>query len=50
MIATKKKKVITNGDTTFYQFDNKLGFWGVPNLEREVCFHNETGDTGSGKT
>ncbi len=38
MIATKKKKVITNGDTTFYQFDDKLGFWGVPHLEREVCF------------
>jgi hypothetical protein len=38
MIAAKKNKVITNGDTTFYQFDSKLGFWGVPNLEREVCF------------
>ncbi len=38
MIETRKKKVITNGDTTFYQFDDKMGFWGVPNLEREVCF------------
>lgn len=38
MITSKKKKVITNGDTTFYQFDNQMGFWGVPNLEKEVCF------------
>lgn len=38
MIASKKKKVITNGDTTFYQFDSQMGFWGVPNFEREVCF------------
>lgn len=38
MFAKRKKKVIANGDTTFYQFDNQLGFWGVPDLESVVCF------------
>jgi hypothetical protein len=38
MFGSRNKNVITNGDTTFYQFDHKMGFWGVPNLEKEVCF------------
>lgn len=38
MVDTKKKKVIANGDTTFYQYDQQMGFWGVPNLERQVSF------------
>jgi hypothetical protein len=25
-------------DTTFYQFDPQLGFWGIPNIERDVTF------------
>ena len=29
-------KTLTTGDTTFYQFDPLLGFWGVPNIEREI--------------
>ena len=37
-MSTKKKKVMTNGDTTFYQFDAQMGFWGVPNMEKEVSF------------
>lgn len=32
------KKVISNGDTTFYQFDSQIGFWGVPNIEKNVIF------------
>ena len=56
--ATEKKpnaKVLERGDTTFYQFDSKMGFWGVPNMERQVGFeqrrnvmvtvrHNEHGN------
>lgn len=38
MTSKKNKKVMTNGDTTFYQFDSQMGFWGVPNMEREVGF------------
>lgn len=37
-MSTKKKKVMTNGDTTFYQFDAQMGFWGVPNMEKKVSF------------
>ena len=37
-MSIKKKKVMTNGDTTFYQFDAQMGFWGVPNMEKEVSF------------
>lgn len=37
-MSTKKKKVITNGDTTFYQFDAQMGFWGIPNMEKVVSF------------
>ena len=37
---SKKKKIqLTAGDTAFYRFDAKLGFWGVPNFEREVTYN-----------
>lgn len=36
---TKKAKIqLTAGDVAFYQFDAQLGFWGVPNIEREVTY------------
>jgi hypothetical protein len=38
MTDAKKKKMLTAGDTTFYQFDAQMGFWGIPNLEREVSY------------
>jgi hypothetical protein len=38
MSAIKKVQKITNGDTVFYQFDPQMGFWGIPGIEREVCF------------
>ncbi len=38
MTDGKKKKSLTAGDTTFYQFDAQMGFWGVPNLKHEVCY------------
>lgn len=56
-MSSNKKKVMTNGDTTFYQFDAQMGFWGVPNLVKEVSFqqcpevsimvkHNSDGNRG----
>ena len=38
MSIKKNNKVVTNGDTTFYQFDAQMGFWGAPKMEREVSF------------
>lgn len=38
MSETKKIQKIANGDTVFYQFDPEMGFWGVPGIDREVCF------------
>jgi len=37
-MAKKSKIQLTTGDTAFYRFDAQLGFWGVPNLEREVTY------------
>lgn len=38
-MSKKPELQLTAGDTTFYRFDAKLGFWGVPNLEREVTYN-----------
>lgn len=38
MTAGKATKRLADGDTTFYQFDAQMGFWGAPNLKREVCY------------
>jgi len=38
MSIRNKKKILVNGDTTFYQFDPQMGFWGVPGIEKEVSF------------
>ena len=38
MTVGKATTRLTNGDTTFYRFDARMGFWGVPNLEREVSY------------
>lgn len=38
MTHTRQAQKITNGDTVFYQFDPQVGFWGVPNMQREVYF------------
>lgn len=29
---------MANEGAAFYNFDAEMGFWGVPNLEREICF------------
>jgi hypothetical protein len=33
-----KKLTLRSGDTAFYQYDSLLGFWGIPNIERDVLF------------
>lgn len=38
MNSKNKKKVMTDGDTTFYRFDSKMGFWGENYIERNVRF------------
>lgn len=38
MTVGKAIKRMTDGDTTFYRFDAQIGFWGRPNIEREVCY------------
>ena len=40
MRSRSKKIVITTQDKTFYRFDRITGFWGKPNIEREVFFKN----------
>ena len=37
MLLKKEKNVVTN-NATFYQFDSQMGFWGCPNIERDVKF------------
>lgn len=55
LIPPKHYAIKGDTDTTFYQFHPTLGFWGVPNMERMVCFpqrrdtyltisHNEHGN------
>lgn len=38
MKVGKAVKRLTTGDTTFYQFDRQMGFWGVPSLEMDVSY------------
>lgn len=38
MTATKTPKRLAAGDTTFYQFDPKMGFWGIPLLEHYITY------------
>lgn len=33
-----KQLTIRSGDVVFYQYHPILGFWGVPDIERDVCF------------
>lgn len=33
-----KKLTLRAGEAAFYQYDPKIGFWGIPNIERDVCF------------
>ena len=39
-MSSKKKKprLMRDGDTSFYQFDNITGFWGIPNLELKINY------------
>ena len=38
MNANISTHTLKTGDTTFYQFNAQLGFWGVPNLKHNVFF------------
>jgi hypothetical protein len=38
MTTDKAIKCLADGDTTFYRFDAQMGFWGVPNLEYNICY------------
>lgn len=38
MTAGKGTRLVTNGNSPFYHFDAQMGFWGIPNIEREVRF------------
>lgn len=38
MTTIKKPKHLIAGDTTFYQFDPQIGFWGVPLIESHVTY------------
>jgi len=40
MSDDKKKINLRAGDAVFYQYDPITGFWGIPNMERDVCFTN----------
>jgi hypothetical protein len=53
--AGVKKMHSRHVDTTFYRYDPKFGFWGIPDMERDVsfrlrpdvyirCRHNEEGN------
>jgi hypothetical protein len=45
MVSNKLKRLVNQaGDTAFYQFDPNIGFWGVPNMEREVLFGSMRSD------
>ncbi|NQU03208.1 MAG: hypothetical protein HQ589_03555, partial [Syntrophaceae bacterium] len=37
-VKSIKKINSRNGDMTFYQYDRVFGFWGVPNIERDIVF------------
>lgn len=36
-----KKITLRQGDVAFYQYDPVIGFWGRPNIERDVYFKNK---------
>lgn len=38
MATTQAAKRLAAGDTTFYQFDPQLGFWGIPNLQHYITY------------
>jgi hypothetical protein len=38
MKEVQKSKRLTAGDTTFYQFDSQIGFWGIPLLQHYVTY------------
>lgn len=38
MTPTKTPKRLTAGDTTFYQFDPQMGFWGIPFLKHYITY------------
>ena len=40
-MSRKKTKFLAAGDTTFYQFDELLGFWGIPNLSHEIAYDGD---------
>jgi hypothetical protein len=40
----KQHRMADNTDTSFYQFDADLGFWGIPNMERDVSFQQRRGE------
>ncbi len=56
MSKNVKKLILKNqSDAAFYQYDPKMGFWGIPNMSRDVSceqrrgefipvFHNENGN------
>ena len=37
-------QVLNAGDTTFYEFDNRIGFWGRKNFSREVSYPGRSGE------
>ncbi len=37
-------QVLNAGDTTFYEFDNKIGFWGRKNFSREISYPGCSGE------
>lgn len=43
-MSVDKSKTLTlrTGDAAFYQYDPLLGFWGIPHMERDVCFSGVT--------
>ncbi len=40
----KKHSMADNADASFYQFDADMGFWGIPNMERDVSFQQRRGE------
>ncbi|MES2330072.1 MAG: hypothetical protein V4539_10755 [Bacteroidota bacterium] len=38
MSNAKKIQKLANGHTVFYEFDAQMGFWGIPGIEKAVCF------------
>ncbi len=37
-LKNKQVRRMKDGDTSFYQFDNEIGFWGIPNLELKISY------------